>query len=97
MGQGQEPRDQPAGRQPQGGQPPMQPNAGGATPGIGGGAAQPTLPPAESLAKDFWGHLPELPRQRMMQFYREQYMSRYKDLLPQYYSSLAEKEKKAKK
>ena len=37
---------------------------------------------------------PDLPRQRMLQFFREQYMSRYKELLPQYYQSLAGKEKK---
>lgn len=69
----------------------------GKNPGVGGGSANPTLPLAETVAKEFWGHLPEQPRQRMLQFFREQYMSRYKDLLPQYYSSLAEKEKKNKK
>jgi hypothetical protein len=62
-----------------------------------GGQAAPTLPLAETIAKDFWGHLPEVPRQRMMQFFREQYNSRYKDLLPDYFSTLAEKEKKGKK
>jgi hypothetical protein len=62
-----------------------------------GGQATPTLPLAETIAKDFWGHLPEVPRQRMMQFFREQYNSRYKDLLPDYFSTLAEKEKKGKK
>ncbi len=68
---------------------------GGNQPG-GSGKATPTLPLAETIAKDFWGHLPELPRQRMMQFFREQYNSRYKDLLPDYFSTLAEKEKKGK-
>ncbi len=62
-----------------------------------GGKATPTLPLAETIAKDFWGHLPEVPRQRMMQFFKEQYNSRYKDLLPDYFSTLAEKEKKGKK
>ncbi len=61
------------------------------------GSSTPSLPLAETIAKDFWGHLPELPRQRMMQFYREQYNSRYKNLLPDYFSTLAEKEKKGKK
>lgn len=61
------------------------------------GKATPTLPLAETIAKDFWGHLPEVPRQRMMQFFKEQYNSRYKDLLPDYFSTLAEKEKKGKK
>lgn len=69
---------------------------GGNAPGAGG-KATPALPLAETIAKDFWGHLPELPRQRMMQFFREQYNSRYKDLLPDYFSTLAEKEKKGKK
>ncbi len=69
---------------------------GGNSAGTGGQAA-PTLPLAETIAKDFWGHLPEVPRQRMMQFFREQYNSRYKDLLPDYFSTLAEKEKKGKK
>ncbi|QEL15053.1 hypothetical protein [Limnoglobus roseus] len=79
--------------QPMGGSP-MGPQ-GGNQPG-GSGKATPTLPLAETIAKDFWGHLPEQPRQRMMQFFREQYNSRYKDLLPDYFSTLAEKEKKGK-
>ena len=54
----------------------------------------PVLPREESLARDFWGHLPDAPRQQMMQFYREQYLTRYKDLLADYYRSLAEKDKK---
>lgn len=61
------------------------------------GADAPMLPLAETIAKDFWGHLPEQPRQKMMQFFREQYLSKYKDLLPQYYSAISEKDKKAKK
>ncbi len=61
------------------------------------GAGAPMLPLAETIAKDFWGHLPEQPRQKMMQFFREQYLSKYKDLLPQYYSAISEKDKKAKK
>jgi hypothetical protein len=96
---GEQPAGGQAGREPMGqgkaggeGKP-----AGGMTPGTGGGKSTPALPLAEAIAKDFWGHLPEQPRQRMMQFFREQYMSRYKDLLPQYYSSLAEKEKKNKR
>ena len=84
-----EPKDQP-------GQPGGQPTKGGNQPG-GGGMAKPALPLDEAIARDFWGNLPDLPRQRMLQFFREQYMSRYKELLPQYYQSLAEKEKKGKK
>lgn len=55
-----------------------------------------SIPPEESLARDFWGHLPDAPRQQMMQFYREQYMTKYKDLLARYYESLAEKERGGK-
>jgi hypothetical protein len=69
---------------------------GGSQPG-GGGVSKPALPLDEAIARDFWGNLPDLPRQRMLQFFREQYMSRYKELLPQYYQSLAEKEKMNKK
>jgi hypothetical protein len=103
-GQGQ-PMPQPGGQQPMGGQPDAKPQPGqqggkpmpaGSQPG-GGGMAKPALPLDEAIARDFWGNLPDLPRQRMLQFFREQYMSRYKELLPQYYQSLAEKEKKGKK
>ena len=110
-GSGRKPRggsQQPMGGQPgkpmggekpvPGGEKPMpgKPGAAGSQPG-GGGMATPALPLDEAIARDFWGNLPDLPRQRMMQFFREQYMSRYKELLPQYYQSLAEKEKKGKK
>ena len=102
-GQGQ-PMPQPGGQQPMGGQPDGKPQqgqqAGKPMPGNqagGGGMAKPALPLDEAIARDFWGNLPDLPRQRMLQFFREQYMSRYKELLPQYYQSLAEKEKKGKK
>lgn len=98
---GQQPMPMGANPMPMGGQQPMPMGAkpeekGGSSAGTGG-AATPTLPLAETIAKDFWGHLPEVPRQRMMQFFREQYNSRYKDLLPDYFSTLAEKEKKGKK
>lgn len=79
-----------------GAKPPM-PGEAGPQPGKPGGRGTPTLPAAETIAKDFWGHLPEQPREQMMQFFREQYLSKYKQLLPQYYSSLAEKEKAGKK
>ncbi len=80
------------------GQPMPMPMGSGAEPGDKkSGAGTPMLPLAETIAKDFWGHLPEQPRQKMMQFFREQYLSKYKDLLPQYYSAISEKDKKAKK
>jgi hypothetical protein len=88
-------KPQSAGAKPDGGGK-AQPAQAGGQPG-GGGVATPSLPLDEAIARDFWGNLPELPRQRMLQFFREQYMSRYKELLPQYYQSLAEKDKKAKK
>lgn len=96
---------QPGGNQPQGAKPdPKNPQGqqggdkpqGGNQPG-GGGVGKPALPLDEAIARDFWGNLPDLPRQRMLQFFREQYMSRYKEMLPQYYQSLAEKEKKSRK
>lgn len=94
-GQGGSPMPAQPGTNPgQGTQPPSGP--GGNQPG-GGGMAKPALPLDEAIARDFWGNLPDQPRQRMLQFFREQYMSRYKELLPQYYQSLAEKEKKGKK
>lgn len=61
-----------------------------------GGKSEPTLKPDEVLAKQAWGHLPERLRREMSQYYREQFQSRYGDLLKQYYSSLAEKEKAGK-
>ena len=66
--------------------------AAGREPGKGG-PSLPMPPLEESLARDFWGHLPDTQRQQMMQFYREQYMTKYKYLLAEYYKSLAEKEK----
>ena len=47
--------------------------------------------------KQVWGHLPEKLRQQMSQYYKEQFMPKYGDLLRQYYSSLAEREKAKKK
>jgi len=89
-GEGQPQAEKPEGQ-------PM-PMGSGAEPGDKkAGAGAPMLPLAETIAKDFWGHLPEQPRQKMMQFFREQYLSKYKDLLPQYYSAISEKDKKAKK
>lgn len=71
------------------------PSVAGGAPGQSGTAArQLSLPPEESLARDFWGHLPDVPRQQMLQFYREQHMGKYKELLSRYYQSLAEKERK---
>ena len=76
-----------------------QANAGG--PGSGdvgrpSGTAT-SLPLDEVTRKQVWGHLPEKLRQQMSQYYKEQFMPRYNDLLRQYYASLAEREKAKKK
>ncbi len=38
--------------------------------------------------KDIWGHLPETLRQEMDQYSREQFMTKYNDLLKQYYATI---------
>ena len=48
------------------------------------------MPQLPDVYKNVWGHLPEKARQEMDQYFREQFMPRYSDLLKQYYSSLAE-------
>jgi len=48
------------------------------------------LPQLPDVYKNTWGHLPEKTRQELDQYFREQFMPRYSDLLKQYYSSLAE-------
>lgn len=74
--------------------PPMIGSAGPTMPGFTGTPPKPdTLKPEEVLAKQAWGHLPERLRQQMSQYYREQFSTRYGNLLQQYYSSLAEREK----
>jgi hypothetical protein len=74
------------------------PNQAGANPQGGmGGRATPALPLDDAITKQVWGHLPERLRQQMTQYYREQFMPRYGELLKQYYSSLAEREKAQKK
>lgn len=82
---------------PQGGN--QQP-AGGNQPGLAG-STRPTAPPPLALddrvTKDVWGHLPPQLRQKMNQYYQEQFMPRYADLLKQYYAELAEREKERKK
>jgi hypothetical protein len=90
----------PTGGQPMGSQQPMggqQQPTGGNTPGQGGAKSPPGVPLPERITKDVWGHLPPQLRQQMSQFYRERFMPKYSELLRQYYSSLAEKEKEKKK
>lgn len=82
-------------KQPTGGQPKQPPKdpAGGKTPDPSGGKPQPNqvLPFEEEVAKDVWGHLPDKLRQQATQYYKQEFMPRYSDLLRLYYSSLAEK------
>jgi hypothetical protein len=75
----------------------------GAQPGPGGndakgGTGKTTGKEADRLAdlyKDIWGHLPETMRAEMNAYAsREEFMSKYKDQLKQYYSTIAEKGRK---
>lgn len=91
MGQGQPMPGQPMGAGQQG--QPAQP--GGTNPGTGGGQkSPPALPLDVPIAKEVWGHLPDKMRQEVSQYYREQYLPRYNELLKQYYTALAERERK---
>lgn len=53
-----------------------------------------TVPFQEDLIKDVWGHLPDKLRQQASEYYKQELMPRYAELLRLYYSSLTEKEKK---
>jgi len=75
---------------------------GGKTPGETGDGpgqppAKPALPPDDAATKQVWGHLPDRLRQEMNQYYKEQFMPKYNDMLRQYYGRLAEREKGPKK
>ena len=54
-------------------------------------AGKPVLPFNEDVAKEVWGHLPDKLRQQMTQYYKEDVMPKYAELLRLYYSSLSEK------
>jgi hypothetical protein len=62
--------------------------------GKGTGPGNSALPLEDPFTKQIWGHLPERLRQQASQYYREQYMPKYGELLKLYYSNLAEREKK---
>jgi hypothetical protein len=72
----------PGGKEPMGGK---DMTAGGGP----GKPTRPTMPLDEEVVKDVWGHLPDKLRQQVTQYYKEQFMPKYSDLLKQYYSSLA--------
>ncbi|HEY3787224.1 MAG TPA: hypothetical protein VGL71_00160 [Urbifossiella sp.] len=52
-------------------------------------AGKPSLPIDDAVVKEIWGHLPDGLRQQVSQYYKEQFMPKYSELLKQYYSSLA--------
>ena len=69
-------------------------NSGGQIPDPHSKNATPTKPilPLEAdVVKQVWGHLPDKLRQQATQYYQEEFMPRYAELLKQYYSSLSEK------
>ena len=98
-GQGQQQPDSqpdPAPKEKQGGDPKegqASKNPTGGTPGgkAGKGEPRPMLPFEEDVAKDVWGHLPDRLRRQMSQYYKEDVMPKYSELLRLYYSSLSDK------
>jgi len=52
---------------------------------------RPLLPIEDEIVKEVWGHLPDKMRQQATQYYQQDFMPRYTELLKLYYSSLAEK------
>ena len=62
-----------------------------------GNSTSPNLPNEDPFTKQVWGHLPEKLRQQASQYYREQYMPKYQEMLKQYYSNLAERDKPVRK
>jgi len=65
-------------------------------PRFGGGNTSGKANGMSDIVKDIWGHLPETLRQEVDHYYRDQFMPRYRDLLQQYYSRLAEQERRAR-
>ncbi len=99
-----EPMMQPGGMKPMpmspGGKEPMP--MGGEKPGTGSDGGKPkgtppSLPNEDPFTKQVWGHLPEKLRQQASQYYREQYMPKYQEMLKQYYSNLAERDRGGRK
>jgi hypothetical protein len=104
QGSGQQPQQgkNPGGQQPMGGNQQANNNGGKGGPGGnsagtdgGGGGRDPKgTNPAAEMYKDTWGHLPEKMRQEMDSYFKEKFMPKYNDLLKQYYSNIAEQNKK---
>jgi hypothetical protein len=80
-------------KQPVGGEPKDSKNTAGMAAGNPGGKVpvRPALPFNEDVARDVWGHLPDKLRMQMTQYYKEDFMPRYSELLRLYYHSLSEK------
>ena len=80
---------------PMSGNPPKDPkNPGGARPDPLGGPPDPSrtsLPFEDEIVKEVWGHLPDKLRQQATQYYKQEFMPRYTELLKHYYSSLSDK------
>src|SRR5262249_41030612 len=85
---------------PMAGMPPKQPpkNPGGSVqPDPMGGPrnpALPALPSEDEVLRGVWGHLPDKLRQQATQYYKQEFMPRYAELLKHYYSSLQDKDKR---
>lgn len=62
--------------------------------GTGPPPPKPMLPIDDEVVKDVWGHLPAKTREQISQYYQEKFMPRYSELLRQYYSSLAEQNRR---
>jgi hypothetical protein len=92
-----DPKQDPMGgnqQNPGGGKEPKDPkNPMGNAGGTPGGKLPPGkgLPFDEDVTKDVWGHLPPKLRQQMTQYYKEDVMPKYTELLRLYYSSLSDK------
>jgi hypothetical protein len=86
-GAGGQKNQQPAGGQPKdpGGKMPDPLNTGKPPPGA------PSLLFEDEIVKDVWGNLPAKLRQQATEYYRQEFMPRYAELLKHYYSSLSEK------
>src|SRR5262245_39426890 len=69
----------------------QQQQANGQKPGAGGMGGKKSDAPNADLYKDIWGHLPEKFRKEMDAYARVEFMSKYNDLLQQYYNRLSEK------
>jgi hypothetical protein len=62
-------------------------------PGTGGQMARRQPDQMSDVVRDIWGHLPETLRQDVDHYYREKFMPHYRELLQEYYSRLAERDR----